>query len=896
MSDTDSLPSDIDRWPGRPIDAGAALERCHAGAVLLCVNRRLSRELTGRYERSRLQAGDDGWPTPQVLPLARWLEALHGEAVSSGASTRVRLPPLRAQRRWQSLIENDAALALLSPLATARQALRAWQLAHGWQVLPDGEDGYLPVDQYHFARWAADYAARLDADRQVDEATLPGHLIELIDAGTLSLPDEIVYAGFLQLPPQVNAVLEALLRAGVTVQRLADGPAAEPASILWADDQTELAGVAQAVHERLQADPDALLGVVVPDLDSRRAQVLRAFDARFFPAATPEEIERIGRPYDLSLGEPLAALAPVRAALLQLQTCVSGLRQPALPALITSAYLGAHAAECRQRERIDRRWRERRRQRLDLTGLVGELGPDSALQAPLSRLVRDVAGWSGTRVTLGDWATRFTAALRAFGWPGESLGSEEYQVVQAWHATLDELQSLDDGEALSATGALALLRELAAQRVFQPEQAERPIRILGRLESHGLCFDALWLTGLDSERWPPAGSPSAFLSIARQQRAGMPEASAAARLALAQREFAHGCSAAPVVVASRVAERDGQPLEAASVLGAPVVGVLDEQTPCAQLIAAIPTESLLDSRGPPLGTAEQGKGGASLFQDQAECAFRAFASHRLRIRALEEVEAGIDRRQAGDVLHRALELFWSECQSHAALMALDEPALAARIDVAVQAALGEAALEPAWHALEAARLQDLLHEWIERAEKPREPFEIVAWESRCETTRGGVGITLKIDRMDRLVAPGEPLQGRSDTDAGDERLAGRRIVLDYKTGTHETIAGWDEERIANPQLPLYALTDEQIVAVGYAQVVARSCRYKGIGDRTGLLPGLHGESDEYAWQARRERWQEALDAAGREFAAGEAAVRPADNACRWCELQALCRVDPDASE
>jgi len=893
MNVADTLPSETSAWPGDPIDAAQALDACHHGAVLLCVNRRLSRELGGRYERWRVEQGDAWWATPQILPLASWLEGLHADAVSRGVSDRVVLPPLRAQRRWQRLIEADPAVAPLSPLATARHAMRAWQLAHGWQVLPETDEGYLPPDQYHFAHWAHAYAGQLERGAHVDAATLPDHLVALMRHGAIPLPYRVVYAGYLQLSPQVMTLLRVLQESGVIVQRLADANAAPPRTLRWQDDAAELAGVAADVHRRLQAQPDAVLGVVVPDLDARRAQVLRAFDARFFPTLSPGQINAIGRPYDLSLGHPLASIPAVRAALTTLRLCVHGLEQPWLSTLITSPYLGAWRDEARQRERIDRRWREQRRQRLDLNGLVSALGVDSELHEPLSRTARDVRTWSRARLGAGDWAQRFTATLRAFGWAARGMGlsSEEHQAVQAWHATLDDLQALDDGEALSCARAFALLRDLASQRVFQPEVVERPIRILGRLESHGLRFDALWLTGLDSDRWPPAGSPSPFLSMARQKRAGMPEASAAARLALARREFAHGCAAAPSVTASCAAERDGQPLEPASVLAEPSPGEPDAHDPPRQVRAVIATESVVDAHGPALAPGELGKGGASLFRDQAECAFRAFATHRLRIRALEEVGGGIDRRQAGNVLHRALELFWSELRTHAALMALDAAALDAAVQAAVHAALAEEALGTTWRALESRRLTGLLHEWIERCEKPREPFEVVAWESRCQTRRGGVDITLKIDRMDRLLAPGDALQGRSDAEAGDARLPGRRVVLDYKTGKRESVAGWEEARIVNPQLPLYALTDERIAAVGWAQVVARKCRYKGIGERSGLLHGLAGDADEHGWQARRAHWREVLDAAGEAFAAGEAAVLPGPKACEWCELRALCRVD-----
>ena len=190
---------------------------------------------------------------------------------------------------------------------------------------------------------------------------------------------------------------------------------------------------------------------------------------------------------------------------------------------------------------------------------AARLDDDSALRKPLFQLDKRIKPFrKGRRSAISDWADRFGDALRAWGWPGEGLSSEEYQAVQALHGTLDDLQALEDGGTVSLDEAIDALHRLARERVFQPETPDVPVRILGRLESHGLRFDALWVASLDSEHWPPTASPSPFLPAARQKAAGMPEASPEARLALARAEFRHWRASTSELVASCARERGRQ--------------------------------------------------------------------------------------------------------------------------------------------------------------------------------------------------------------------------------------------------------------------------------------------------------------------------------------------------
>ena len=857
----------------------AALAACADGATVLTVNQRLARFLNERHERTCVERGLAWWETPAILPWTRWLETVHDAAIAGGASDRARVPRIAAERRWQRIVDADGSLPpLLTPHRTARQARRAWALGTAWDCLPDGgDDGYLSRDQRHWRDWATSYAEWLDEERLVDDATLPGHVRGLIASGDAPVPSSVVLAGFLHPTPALVGLVETLVAAGTSVSAIGDGPVAAVRALSFPDDAAELRGVADAVWRHLDRDPHAALGIVVPDLESCRDEVLRALDERFFPTMSPTEIEAIGRPYDLSYGRSLADTAPVRTALLALELAFLGLELGGVSALLLSPYLGQAEDEARARERVDRRLREKRTVRMTLAEFARELDSKSALAKSLSRHAARLKKLSGRRrSTLVDWAERFGDCLRAFGFPGKGLSSEEHQSVGAWHGVLDDLDALDDDEPATVAEALGLLLRLAAERLFQSETPDGAVRVLGRLESHGQRFDALWLTGLDAEAWPPSASPDPFLPLEAQREAGLPEASPALRFEAAQRELEHWRTAAPAVVASCALERDGSSLSPAAALGVPTpADAATAARPVSVLREAVATERRDDGRGPENRDEAKVRGGAKLLQHQAECPFKAFVEHRLGVRAIEDFTLGLGKNVQGTLLHHALELFWSDVRSHAALVALDESALELEIATVVAAALEREEVDMAMRSLETPRLEALLREWIDECERPREPFEVVELEASREVVHAGVRLEIKIDRIDRV--------------DGD-----RLLVIDYKSGRLPSQDVWKKERIVSPQLPLYALTDERIAGVAFAAVVAGKPRYQGIVDGDLGLRGVAG-SGEGGCDAWRAHWSDSLETIADETRGGVAKVNPLKGTCKYCGARPVCRVDAAAT-
>src|SRR5205814_8944417 len=136
-----------------------------------------------------------------------------------------------------------------------------------------------------------------------------------------------------------------------------------------------------------------------------------------------------------------------------------------------------------------------------------------------------------------EWARHFSAVLEAAGFPGErALDSDEFQTRAKWHEMLGELSKLERiAEAMSFSAAFATLKRLCAETLFQPESPDAPIQVLGVIETQGQRFDCLWVTGLTDQVWPRDAHPNPFIPIALQKKAGVPQASAEASLALDRR-------------------------------------------------------------------------------------------------------------------------------------------------------------------------------------------------------------------------------------------------------------------------------------------------------------------------------------------------------------------------
>ena len=871
------------------------LHNAAQGALVLTATRRLARQLLEADRQQRTAAGELVWTKPKIVSGQDWwLE----QAALLGDDWRI-LPTAAARRIWEEVIEDDLAAARFGLLQVSAAALLAQQ-AH--QLLTDyGVDcgGYaLSADHQAFLRWRRAYLGRLADGGWDDPAALPSKVLNAIQAGRLGLPPVCLLVGYDEVPPPVRRLAEL---DGTAAQiRILSPPRAatgEQLCIGYPDSRSEVRAAAGWARRLLQ-EGRGRIGIVVPDLSRYHDLIEQVFLEELDPPALlamSDEERRFG----LSLGRPLAREGVIATAL-RLLGCGHELESDELGLLLRSPYLGGGESEAAARAQYDVALRRLRRPSLTLDQLLDsrsgaeKLTPPAGFRKILQLLQKVHAARRGTPA---HWQKSFHELLRQAGWPGDrALGSREFQAITAWEEKLLPAFAALDGvcRPLSRHEAVGLLQRLAGEQEFQVESPDPGIQVCGVLEAGGLQFNHLWVLGLHEGAWPPAPRPNPFIPRPLQIELGMPHADAAREAHFAKQVLLRLQAAAPQVVCSYPRQDEGCQLRSSPLLETTAVSAAESYPswrPQQQIFQVAPQlERLRDEQGVSLPAGTAAPGGTAVLRDQALCPFRGFARHRLGARRLEVPGPGLDPATRGTLVHKCLELFWQRVGSQAALLALDSAALGEAIAASVEAATAQffaaAALAPssAFLAIERQRLCRLLKEWILSVEVARPTGAVsVATEMSLEAECGGMLLDTKIDRRDTLAD-------------------GRSVILDYKTGQCD-LGELLDERLLAPQLPLYALSSsgESLAGVAIGQLRPGDCSLKGIARDDDLFPSTDafGQSKAAArygidgWSGLLERWRLALDQLGNQALSGWAAVDPVSRqqACRTCDLAALCRVD-----
>lgn len=91
-------------------------------------------------------------------------------------------------------------------------------------------------------------------------------------------------------------------------------------------------------------------------------------------------------------------------------------------------------------------------------------------------------------------------------------------------------------------------------------------------------------------------------------------------------------------------------------------------------------------------------------------------------------------------------------------------------------------------------------------------FRVIEREATCNLTINQLPLQIRLDRVDQL----------SD---------GSLFLIDYKTGVN-TITGWFQERLTDPQLPIYALfqneSEKHYAGIAFAEIRNGDMKYKGV--------------------------------------------------------------------
>jgi probable DNA repair protein len=889
---------------GLHLEALACLER---GGTVIAANARAARSLRRVYTEAQRASGRLAWPTPPIHDWDGWLAILWNRHLYAASAAPLLLSAWQERAVWKRIVGPQGSHSE----ALARLAADAWKLlsdfrAHdlwSWR-------GTATADAEAFRGWAEAFDRDCVKRRWLSRSDLPALLAESIGRKTIGVPAEMLLVGFDRITPSQETLVESARSVGSAVAFVAAPRATGPLQLVQASEPgDELETCAWWARSVLAANPSARIAVIAQDIESSRGEIERTFRRILMPQSAGIETGE-PMPFEFSLGIPLAAVSVVKAALLLLRWAVAPLEQAAISWLMISGFLAAGEEEQDEMAALDSEIREHGKMPSEVSlEVFAGYPPRYSSQAAgrwfhRLRQVRDSARALGAnqRTDFAHWTGLAEDMLRKASWPGvRRLQTHEFQAFTRWERLLGEVAALGfDGGRVGYREFVTTIDRYANEIIFAPESSDAPVQIMGALESSGQHFDAVWFLGADEGHWPPPAQPHPLLPRPLQRKAEMPHASVEVDWQLALALTRRIAGSAAYCVFSYAQRGDAGELRPSALLseafGASLSTVSSEQFRKTLNAPEEPPHRCLtrwiddDSSIP--WPSEVVAGGASILKNQAACAFRAFATHRLGADEVNAAERGLTAHERGNIVHQVLQSLWSQAADGAVhLHTRDDlfnafaagtlpEILAGHIERVFKARAGnheERGWRSGYLAVERERLQRVLLDWL-AIEKERTDFTVEALEREFDTQVNGLKLSLRVDRIDQV--------------------EGGRFILDYKTGK-VSAALWEGDRPDDPQLPLYATHGnvERLRGVLFAQVRPGKLEFTGRVEAATetLMSSLSRKSHLVGKPLDAEtleQWSVALHGLAASFLAGNAEVAPKayPKTCRYCPLPTLCRV------
>jgi probable DNA repair protein len=832
-----------------------------------------------------LAAGRRAFRTPDVRSFGGWLRGQPALLRRLGAGEEWLL--------WRAAVASATARLSLPNIAGLVEALRSSAgLLGEWRIPP----GALLQSGTPEAALLAEVLALMDTRLGELSAVASWHALEeLADAPPRRVPR---FAGFAYVTPAQRALLSAWGGRGGAAPEPDCSFAPAPTAVARASDpQQELAMSAQWCRERLTAQPDARLLVIVPDLAQRHTQVRRLFDAALDPAYLARGAADVeAAPYALEGGQSLLGYAPVAEGLQTLQLLSSDVELAAVSQWLRGSFWARPTAGVRAqldvwlRTVVPPRLNARQLLQALRAAPPALLAHADELSAALEQMLDALRG--ETRAALSVWSGRFAQVLARCGLDPKTArqrSSHTQQVLQRLDELLQECGACSSALGVfDKTEALAVFTQLLARTQFEPATGDAAVTLTAALDDPIVRYDGIWVSGLHAGAIPERARFDPFIPAELQRRAGMIAADAAALVTQARQALSRlRCCSRETIFSWPAHAEDLE--RVVSPLLAPYAAHTSAPRSAGHELSRVIRESRqIESYAHEPGLTWEPTvplpAGTRAIELQSRCPFRAYAQLRLGAEPIEAPAPGIAPRERGRLLHRALELLWQRLGGSVGLAAARaaqslSPTIAESVS---QAATEILSRHPGDAAADATGLLELRQAAIVREqgraarliaalcqlESARAPFVIAELEAAHRVQIGGARVDVRVDRLDRLAD-------------------GSHAILDYKSGRALT-PDWDVERTTHPQLLVYLLAvGVPVSTLAVAHLDPKAVVFKGIGDQDGRLPDVPGSAE---WPRQLAAWRQQVRQLAEDFLRGEARVDPSEKACDYCHLHAFCRI------
>ncbi|MBC7786600.1 MAG: PD-(D/E)XK nuclease family protein [Methylophilaceae bacterium] len=909
--------------------------------LTICATARLSRGLQDAHESEQIALGLTQWAAPHIVTLAQWLDEILNEALLLGEIDSFSLPKFVLSNAAENLLWEEVIHSSLQKLAEnqsvgttslfdikglAKSATEANKLIIEWQIYENPiktnaqstfafQSNFNTEETRQFLQWRHAFQ-RLCSHHHCLEASR--YLVLQINslckrspnlATDITLPAHIVFAGYDRFTPLEQQLLDYLISTGISIEywqpQVNDN---QNMQIALEDSTAECRAAVAWAKATLVSNPSAQLAIISPVLGNLRDQLNYLLDDTFHPQTLHPNHYEAPRCYDFSIGLPLTQYSIINSAFNILKHTLphAKLTQPVCATLLEDTYFSDNR-ELDNRAILDLKLRRNLGRTFNLEQLIYQANSAQTQGLQIQQLIAHLSQmqllsdtWTKKQKP-STWCMNFTALLHAVDWStSRALSSHEYQAQQALLKVFDEFAALDIllGH-IAANEAVQRLMQLTHSTMFQPEaKGETHIQLLGLLETVAVQLDAIWIMGMNDQHWPPPAKPNPLLPAQLQRSHGTPSACAEVQANFASIVHQRLSQSAKLVIFSYASKEGDRELRASPTLDKiPKVTTIESvcdlnlKTLTEKLSqeASSSMQYLDDHIAPAVGQDEIARGGSQLLKTQAICPAWAFYQYRLGANSLQEATDGLDSLARGTLVHAALQCFWLNCENLSSLKTMSNQTLAALVAQSVTAGIDQFCEKQGMimpmqiMALEQYRLEQLLSAWL-TLEAERADFSVQACEKELTLNLSGIAVKVVIDRID-VIADGS------------------LVIIDYKTGSQVETKSWADDRISEPQLPMYAsiaLHQEQIVAVCFGKVKKDSSQFVGIAAQDEILPNVEGLANVRAnsafkkfndWDSLILHWETSLNLIATEIKNGEAGVKFKDESVlAYCEVKPLLRL------
>ena len=889
--------------------------------VVVVPTRSLVTHLDHEFALAQLSSGLHTWLQPQIVSWSDWVKELWRLNQMAHAELAVQQPITATQSCvvWERVIASakgrEDELRLLNVAQTARAVQAAHALCLEWRITDDTLNAHMNLDLAQFNQWRQAYRQECADHKWLDPEQLAESLSLVSDLRTPA--GDLTFYAFDALSPLQQRVIEKLRHSG-RIQYCAhpqqaftqewSAPSADQIGTIantqtiteYADEVAELEGVLRQARALLEADPSVRLSVVVPDLAERLPQVERLAHSVFYPSDTPLAVNKRDKAYRFSLGARLTQWTAVQVALIALKGLKGAWALRDFRVLITSAHC-AVLAPCRSECERFIEWLMARGQNKvameELQALLDDFmsahaessafGLFKEVMSDLTNHHQSLIGDSERRALM-DWRLLFDDWLGHLGWrtgvSGLDLDSTQFQLKERFEALMDEFQRLDTVHPrCGIQRAIDRLQTLCNDTIFLPQSEPTPIVISGVLDALGRVVDEVFVLGM-SEDYASVLPSVPFIPRSALQQANHPWSTPQSLFQTTAGLLARLLSVASKARVSFARGRYTEPEHQAQV-SALFRHASIEAVPIALTSTTTQLKVYQDEVGQAVAHASQVAHGMAVIRDFSQCAFKAYAAHRLQCRVVDEPEFGTDASVQGIVVHKVLEIAWKALR--------DSRGLAEHIETSEQVQMSRAndwvslaytslaesftAQQMALLEHEKARFADIAQQWLEfEASRPAD-FQVLETEHLFSAELEGIHYRGIIDRI-------------------DQTQDGRRVLIDYKTGS-VSASDWMGDRLPNPQMPLYSMAQEAaseapLAGVAYAQVRRPEFDFKVLAEADIFkASSSRNQTIEAQWHDQRSQWPEQLSALAKGYLSGDAWVDPInETVCQYCAFAALCRL------